>query len=289
MKKILTYLILFLLGFFGYKGISIIYNKFFKNRKSNIEGNIKLNLKKEDKVLSALVYSAIGDFSHTDAIKAFKVEIRKLGVLNNWNLQFSNDPNLFNDKDLKNFDVIIWNNSTGNTLNKKQMNSFENYIENGGGYVGIHGAGDNSKDWKWYYNVLLKAKFTHHPNMKYQFQSGVLEKKCTSSFTNCQRLPAKWEREEEWYFFDESPQRNGSNIIYNLNEKSLLLGDINEDGAPISKMGKDHPIVWTNCVGKGKAFYSAMGHKGKYFLEPLHMDLIKSGILWASDKSTECN
>ena len=80
MKKILTYLILFLLGFFGYKGISNIYNKFFKNRKSNIEGNIKLNLK-EDKVLSALVYSAIGDFSHTDAIKAFKICCKLEGII----------------------------------------------------------------------------------------------------------------------------------------------------------------------------------------------------------------
>ena len=56
-----------------------------------------------------------------------------------------------------------------------------------------------------------------------------------------------------------------------------------------SSMGDDHPIVWTNCVGKGKAFYSAMGHKGKYFLEPLHLELIKSGILWAADKSAKCN
>ncbi|RPG56957.1 MAG: ThuA domain-containing protein [Flavobacteriales bacterium TMED96] len=273
---------------FGYKGISNIYNKFFKSRNNNIEENIKLNYK-EDKDLSVLVYSAIGDYSHTDAIKAFNGEVKKLGLINNWGIQFSNDPRLFNTEDLKKFDVVIWNNSTGNTLNKSQMSSFENYIENGGGYVGIHGAGDNSKNWEWYYKVLLKAKFTHHPNGKYEFQNGTLEKKCNNSFTNCQRLPATWEREEEWYFFDESPQRNGSSIIYNLDEKSLLFGDINEDGITISKMGEDHPIVWTNCVGKGKAFYSAMGHKGKYFLEPLHMDLIKSGIIWASDKSAKCN
>ena len=56
-----------------------------------------------------------------------------------------------------------------------------------------------------------------------------------------------------------------------------------------SSMGDDHPIVWTNCVGKGKAFYSAMGHKGKYFLEPLHLQVIKSGIIWAADKSAKCN
>ena len=242
-----------------------------------------------DRNLSVLVYSAIGDYSHTDAIKAFNGEVKKLGLIYNWGIQFSNDPRLFNTEDLKKFDVVIWNNSTGNTLNKSQMSSFENYIENGGGYVGIHGAGDNSKNWEWYYKVLLKAKFTHHPNGKYEFQNGTLEKKCNNSFTNCQRLPAKWEREEEWYFFDESPQTHGSSIIYNLDEKSLLFGDINQDGITISKMGEDHPIVWTNCVGKGKAFYSAMGHKGKYFLEPLHMDLIKSGIIWASDKSAKCN
>ena len=56
-----------------------------------------------------------------------------------------------------------------------------------------------------------------------------------------------------------------------------------------SSMGVDHPIVWTNCVGKGKAFYSAMGHKGKYFLEPLHLEVIKSGIMWAANKSAKCN
>ena len=287
MKKGVTYLLLFLVGFFGYKGVSTIYNKFLKNRKSNNEGKININLK-NDEVLSALVYSAVGDFNHTDAIKAFKVEIKKLGIINNWDIEFSNNTSLFNTEGLKNFDVVIWNNSTGNTLNKSQMRSFENYIENGGGYVGIHGAGDDSKDWGWYYEVLLKAKFTHHLNTEFQFQNGVLEKKCTSSFTNCQKMPSTWEREDEWYFFDESPQKNGSNIIYNLNEKSLFVEDINENGIPISKMGEDHPVVWTNCVGKGRSFYSAMGHKGKYFLEPLHMDLIKSGIIWASGKSAKC-
>ena len=87
------------------------------------------------------------------------------------------------------------------------MNSFENYIETGGGYVGIHGAGDSSKNWKWYYEVLLKARFSHHPNGKYQFQNGILEKECKSIFSNCEKLPNKWEREEEWYVFDENPKK----------------------------------------------------------------------------------
>ena len=290
MKKIFTYFILFLLGFFGYKGLSLSCNKYFNKQYENADKKIKENLKKDsNKVLSALIYSAVGAFDHKDAIKAFKTEIRKMGIINNWYLEFSNDPSLFNNESLKNYDVVIWNNSTGNTLDEKQMNSFENYIENGGGYVGIHGAGDSSKKWKWYYEVLLKARFSHHPNREYQFQNGTLEKKCNSNFSKCEKLPNRWDREEEWYVFNESPKKKGSNVIYNLNVRDLVMTNIKDGVIRESSMGDDHPIVWTNCVGKGKAFYSAMGHKGKYFLEPLHLEVIKSGIIWVANKSAKCN
>lgn len=29
------------------------------------------------------------------------------------------------------------------------------YIENGGGWIGIHGAGDASSDWDWYEQTLI--------------------------------------------------------------------------------------------------------------------------------------
>ena len=91
MKKIFTYFILFLIGFFGYKGLSLSCNKYFNKQHENADKNIKENLKKDsNKILSALIYSAVGDFDHKDAIKAFKVEIRKMGIINNWNLEFSN-------------------------------------------------------------------------------------------------------------------------------------------------------------------------------------------------------
>ncbi len=119
MKKIFTYFILFLLGFFGYKGLSLSCNKYFNKQYENADKKIKENLKKDtNKVLSALIYSAVGAFDHKDAIKAFKVEIRKMGIINNWHLEFSNDPSQFNNESLKNYDVIIWNNSTRNSFLK---------------------------------------------------------------------------------------------------------------------------------------------------------------------------
>ena len=89
--------------------------------------------------------------------------------------------------------------------------------------------------------------------------------------------------------FNESPKKKGSNVIYNLVVRDLVMTNIKDGVIRESSMGTDHPIVWTNCVGKGKAFYSAMGHNGKYFLEPLHLEVIKSGIIWAANKSAKCN
>ena len=95
------------------------------------------------------------------------------------------------------------------------------------------------------------------------------------------------ERKSDTYLM--KVQKKRLNLIYNSIKNNLVITNIKDGVIRESSMGDDHPIVWTNCVGKGKAFYSAMGHKGKYFLEPLHLELIKSGILWAADKSAKCN
>ena len=52
------------------------------------------------------------------------------------------------------------------------------------------------------------------------------------------------------------------------------------------RMG-DHPIVWQHCVGQGRAFFSAMGHRPEAYAEPAYRDLLKGALEWASDKGGE--
>jgi hypothetical protein len=45
-------------------------------------------------------------------------------------------------------------------LNAEQKAAFQSSIENGGGFVGIHGAGgDPHYEWQWYMNTLIGAQF----------------------------------------------------------------------------------------------------------------------------------
>ncbi|MEJ6556423.1 MAG: ThuA domain-containing protein [Flavobacteriaceae bacterium] len=240
--------------------------------------------------LNVLLYCKANAWVHTDAIAAAKEVFPELAKQQDWKLTISDDPTLFTTHQLEKYDVLVWSNVTGRTLDDDQRAAFKDYIETGGGFVGIHGTGDNSHDWDWYYDELIRAVFSHHP-MEPQFQVGTLTRECPSNFKACESLPSQWEWEEEWYVFEESPRNKGAAIIYTLDETNMVI-HADSKGTEKHKdkgMGDDHPIVWFNCVGEGKAFYSALGHKGTYYHDPVHQKLLIKAIEWAGDHNQKCN
>jgi hypothetical protein len=85
---------------------------------------------------------------------------------------------------------------SGKTLNEEQRGHFKNYLEQGGGFVGIYAAGDNSHQWDWYEQKVLGTLFSHH-TMNPQFQIATLHlEEGNASLTN--RPTRSWDREEEW-------------------------------------------------------------------------------------------
>ncbi len=95
-----------------------------------------------------LVFSKTEGFRH-DSIGAGQAMLQTLADENGWELELTEDSTLFNTEDLSNFAVVVWLNTTGNVLNASEQAAFEDYIENGGGYVGVHSAADTEYDWPW--------------------------------------------------------------------------------------------------------------------------------------------
>ena len=90
-------------------------------------------------------------------------------------------------------------------------------------------------------------------------------------------------RTDEWYSFEHSPRAKGYRILVSIDEatysprqKIPLLVDKD------LSMGQDHPMVWTHCVGNGRAFYSALGHRAEDYSEPKHLEMIAGAIAWAA-------
>jgi len=161
------------------------------------------------------------------------------------------------------------------TLSQRQV--FKSYIERGGGFVGVHGSGgDPVYYWDWYADTLIGARFAGHP-MNPQFQDArvVIEDDQSAIVRN---LAPGWTMKDEWYSFRSNPRTGGARVLAALDEASYSLkGMAGED----LHMG-DHPIAWTKCIGNGRSFYSAIGHRPESYSEPHYVKLLEQGITWAA-------
>ena len=47
----------------------------------------------------------------------------------------------------------------------------------------------------------------------------------------------------------------------------------------------DHPIVWKKCVGEGRSFYSAIGHRAESYADATYLALLENGIVGAAERA----
>ncbi len=231
-------------------------------------------LPKKLKKPSVLIFSKTNGWRDGPAIKmsndALEAIVKKLG----WSYFITENAAVFNDADLKKFTITLWNNTSGNTHNDAQRAAFIKYMENGGAFLGTHGAGGDPRyDWAWYPETLLKAQFRVHSSQ----QLGTVKVEDTKH-PIMKGIPQVWARtyRDEWYSFRENPRAKGVHVLAVADEKSYNPGG--------SSMGEDHPLVWTSCVGKGRMFYSAIGHNGENYAEPVYVQMLENALVWASGK-----
>ncbi len=232
------------------------------------------------KHFNALIFSKTAAFRHVECIPSGTVAIAQMAQRNGFTVDATEDAGAFNDANLADYDVVIFLCTTGDVLNGAQQTAFEHYIQGGGGYAGIHSASDTEYDWSWY-GGLVGAYFRDHPGVagvNQQFQQATINVEDRKSAAT-KRLPARWTREEEWYNFRTNP-REDVHVLMSVDESTYdPRGYSVPGGSP--PMG-DHPISWCHDYDGGRAFYTALGHKGVYWDEPLLLSHVLGGIQMAA-------
>lgn len=154
-------------------------------------------------------------------------------------------------------------------------------MEAGGGFVGVHGAaGTRYRYWDWYTDSLLGGgRFIGHPNSpQFREASVVIEDRAHPTMAH---FGATFVHTDEWYSFEASARKAGSHILATLDESTYLDG---EDWA----MGDDHPIIWIACPGRGRSFYSALGHTAETYSREDHERMLEAAIVWAAGEGPGC-
>ncbi|CAD5250296.1 MULTISPECIES: ThuA domain-containing protein [unclassified Imperialibacter] len=227
---------------------------------------------------SVLLFSKATGFRHGESIEAGKKVFAQLAIKNNWFLYDTEDGGVFNPDQLAQFDAVIFNNSTGRVLNDEQQQNLEDYVTNGGSLIGIHGAGDNSHHWDWYTNNLMGATFSHHP-LNPQLQETTVMLEAGADSVLAAGLAPQFTHIDEWYVFFENPRKKGFNILYTIDgDKILPSGNMLWMTDKDFGMGKDHPVAWWLASGRGRTFYTSMGHNSTAWQQPAFVKMLENAV-----------
>ncbi|WP_100614465.1 ThuA domain-containing protein [Confluentibacter citreus] len=240
------------------KNILIVITVFF-----SLSCNTSDNDNNPDNVLTdkVLVFTKTSGFRHQSIAIGIKT-IKDLGKQNNFDVTQTEDASLFSTENLKQYQLVIFLNTTGDVLNANQEQAFKTFINNGGSFMGVHSATDTEYEWAWY-GELVGAYFLNHPE-----QSTATITRLNSTHPSTQHLPEQWTRYDEWYNFKSISE--DINVLLNLDESTYEGG---ENGA-------NHPIAWYHEYDGGRSFYTALGHTNESYAEPEFKQHLLGGILY---------
>jgi type 1 glutamine amidotransferase len=205
----------------------------------------------EPSEIEVLVFSRTTAYRHADAIEAGREALGE-----RFGAELTEDPARFSDDGLRDVDVVVLLQTNGpGVLRGAQRTAFERWVRGGGGVVAIHAAANADRDWAFYGELLGGARFHSHRRGPLQPEDVVVERHPATA-----GLPRRWARSDEWYRFAPAP-----------GPVADVLATVDGD-----------PMAWSTAIDRGRAFYTALGHAGAAWSEPLYREHVFRAVEWAA-------
>lgn len=175
------------------------------------------------------------------------------------NLDVYTDSTLMNSLDLV---VQIW---TMGTITGKQEEGLLTAVKRGVGLAGWHGGIGDAFRNNTEFQFMVGGQWVAHPGgvIRYDVNITDHEDKITKGLKD-------FHMNSEQYYLHVDP-----------NLKVLATTTFSGDHAPWID-GAVIPVVWKKMYGKGRVFYSSLGHVAKDFEVPEALEIMQRGIRWAA-------
>jgi type 1 glutamine amidotransferase len=177
-----------------------------------------------------------------------------------------------NAKNLNYFDLLVFASTTGELdmcANQKQaMMSFIH--DDGKGFVGIHAALDTNYTWPEY-GEMIGGWFDQHPWGT--FNAPIINE--DPDFPAVRHFPKAFVKYDEIYQ-PKAWSRDKVNVLLRLDASKLDLNN-----PRVHRTDRDFPVAWSKMYGKGRVFYSTLGHTDESWQDPDVRKMYFEAIKWA--------
>jgi type 1 glutamine amidotransferase len=227
-----------------------------------------------------LVFGMTKGFHH-DSVSNAMASVWKMGRDSGvWDTEISTDPGIihaaekpgggFTPLNLANFDAIVFASTTGELpLDDQQKKDLLAFVhDEGKGFVGIHAALDCNYKWPEYAE-MIGGWFDGHPWNTFDAPVIVEDGNfpATRHFAKSFRMRDEIYQPKQW-------SRDKVNVLMRLDESKLDLTrqKLRED--------RDWAIAWSKMYGKGRVFYSTLGHTNEAWDDPDVVKMYQEAIKW---------
>lgn len=209
--------------------------------------------------------------SASDALATIEALGRESGL---WETTVRTDAELITKKQLANnasnldrFDALFFMTCGDLPLDAEQKAALLSFVhDDGKGFLGAHGASVAS--WAAYLE-MIGGSFDGHPWDQLEAQVRVED----AGFSAVRHFPPRFR------LFDEFYQIRGFS-----RERSRVLMSLETDALDNTRPGvrqRDVPLVWTRSYGKGRVFYSSLGHPRASWVRADMRQMWLEAVKWA--------
>lgn len=171
---------------------------------------------------------------------------------------------------LKQFDAVILYTTGELPLTDEQKKALVDYVKEGKALVGIHSATDTLYQWSEYMELMGAQFKTHAVN-----DDVVTIKIEDPEHPTVKMLAPEFKIADEIYQTRQPVDRKKFRVLMSI--------DTSKTNLEKQKMEKDkvYDMAWCRRYGKGRVFYTALGHREDVWTNPKFQEHVIAGIKWA--------
>jgi sugar phosphate isomerase/epimerase/type 1 glutamine amidotransferase len=183
----------------------------------------------------------------------------------------SRDPAVFRPETLRGFDAVFFNNTVGNLFTDAALRqSLVEFVHAGGGLLGVHGSSvaftrwpGAHEDWPEF-GVMLGARgASHRESDEHVF----IRLDDPGHPLNRVFGGTGFDYRDEFFRFHEPYSRDRVRVLLSIDTDKTDLEQGRAFGQ-VTRPDHDYPVAWIRHYGRGRIFYSTIGHNPYVFWDP---------------------
>jgi type 1 glutamine amidotransferase len=179
------------------------------------------------------------------------------------------DCSLLSRDNLKQYDAVVFYTTGELPISGEQKMAFLDFIKSGKGFVGIHSATDTFYNWPEY-GEMIGGYFDQHP-----WHQEVAVKVEDSRHLSTLHLGGSFKIKDEIYQF-KNFSRDRVHVLLSLDASSVDL-----TLPAVHRTDKDFALAWWRNYGRGRVFYTALGHRAEVWQDERFQQHIIGALRWA--------